>query len=854
MALCPAPPGVDPCPPRRVYQVGGSSYVAFKLCDQGNNNAVVLAVYQICDGEISGAPTYYDLVGAIYTPVGTVGECTAPAVDYEILCDFGTNPATRIVGVWDDQTNPPSLKYYTMAADGSLTAYAAIGPVGACSSVDIETTTHCYQALVDGALGAGYNAGDILHQVLWWDTSTIPPTLTATVWRNQTTNAILTSAPNFADLAPCAEVAPRDCNVSGDVSLNRLGCTGSATPTAVITALSPLSVNTDDPDFDQLCDSDTAIQPESYAAPFPVSEPLRGTTSGMTLYNNAQLTAQAGIDPPGAGWLRLTNNSVTQRGGAIINTPFPSTTAIEFEYTYAVYGSQGIGGADGHSLILLDGNAAIPATMGGDGGALGYASNNAQPGILGGVIGVGLDEYGNFSNPGAGITGTGPGFQPQRLVVRGAGNGGTATGAPGQYPYLVGVNLPATVGQNIDGHPRTAPVKVRGSLSPNGGQMTLNLFMDFGSGYVQVVNGLVINQTLPTQLRIGFSASTGGGTNFHEIRDVIFAPAARRRWRTITPTFAVPPACATAANLCLDLQYTITSDTQTAQGGDNDGEHFIGIALENPAGTYTWLQQREIRSAPIDVGVKQTINLCANGLQPTDLANLRVVVGAETVDLKGSYGVRFDQLDLTVTATGCPGTTVKTMPISAPCPLPVSIQSSGSAIPATVNTIDFDLVCSDLGQLFRQVVYDTSGVPKVTFVGEDGNVVSPTTWTPGACTVDPTPLILPICFTVNGQPPITHQAYKVVTPTATGATTNFYWESDTNTIHQPSDVTETECVKEYDPLLLCDDNGLFIRHIIYGSYGNISGVRDTTPDGADYTVVGTVKTCAAAGKPCATCR
>lgn len=850
---CPIPPYVDPCPPRRVYQVGGSEYVALKLCDTGNQQSI-LAVYQMCDGVVSGAPTYFDLAGAPYTPVGTVGECGS-GVDYEILCDLGTTPKSRVLALWDSSAAPPTLSYFVPAADGSLTPYTPVGPVGACPetdveesqicfvslvagagyaagdqllqilfwdtsespptltatiwrnqtqntilaaappiadlsscSRDVEDTIHCYQALVDGALGAGYTAGDILNQILWWDTSNQPPVLTSTVWRNQTTNAILANAPVFTDLAPCAEVAARDCNISGDAALSRTACVGGPVPPAVLTALSPLSVNTDDPTFDDLCSDSVSVSPETYPAPFPVNEPLRNSTSGMTLFNGATLTASAAggnVDPPGAGWLRLTNNGFTQRGGAIINTPFPSTTAIEFEYTYAVYGPQGIGGADGHSFMLLDGNQPLPGAMGGDGGALGYASNNAQGGIAGGVIGIGLDEFGNFSNPGAGVTGTGPGFRPQNLAIRGAGNGGNAFAAPGQYPFLVGVDLPATVGQDIDGHPRNAPVKVRGSLAPNGGQMTLNLFMDFGVGYVQVANNLIINQALPTQLRIGFSASTGGGTNFHEIRDVVIAPASRRHWRAITPTFAVAPACATAGNFCVTVEYTITSDTQTAQGGDNDNEHFIGLAVEDPVGTYTWLEQRWVRSAPTDVGAKQTRTLCANGVLPANFANLRLVLGAETVDLRGSYGVRFDSVTTELTATGCPGATVKTIPISAPCPLPIVITGSGSGVSATVNTIDFDVVCSDLGQLFRQVVYDTSGVPKTTFIGQNGNVVSPTTWTPGAC--------------------------------AGGG----------------------------ESIVLCDDNGSFLRQWVTDAVGAIVP-RDTELDGSTaYTTVGTVRNCTA---------
>ena len=910
---CPVPPYVDECPPKQVYSVGGTQYIAFEFCDSGNQQTV-LAVFTLCDGKPSGEPTYYDLTGQPYTPTGDVGKCT-DAPDYEIMCDHGATPPARMIALWDATATPPALKYYQAAADGSLTDYTPIGPVGSCSSTDIEETSTCYVATVDGAIGSGYSQGDILTQLLFWDTSATPPVLLSTAWRNQSTNALLTAAPVFSELAPCDGVPPRDCIPSSNVNINRTACTGGPVPPAVLATLSPLSVNIDDSDLDGVCSDATSVAPEFFPAPFPVNEPVRTANSGMVLFNDAQLTAAAAIDVPGVGWLRLTNNNNSQRGGAIVQAPFPSTTGIEFEYTYAVYGKTAADGADGHSFMLLDGNQPMPVTMGGDGGALGYSSNGNQPGILGGVIGIGLDEFGNYSNPGSGITGTGPGFLPQHLTIRGAGNGGTANGAPNQYPWLTSIDLQAVTGQTIDGHPRATPVKVRGSLIPNGGQMTLNLLLDFGAGYVQVVNNLLINQALPTQLRFGFSASTGGYNNYHEIRDIVAAPPSRRHWRAITPTFDDPPACATSLEGEARVTYTISSDTQTQQGGDNDNEHFIGWALEDPVGTYTWLAQKWIRSAPTDVGVERTVTLATGTLTPTQRTQLRLVLGAETVDLHGSYGIRYNLVETDITAVGCPAETIKTMPISAPCPIPVTIvqgTGSGSGVNATVNTVEVQLVCSDLGQIFRREVRDTSGTPKVDFLGQDGQTVSPSSWLPGPCTdcecqrliqpvclrdsvtgntrpgaviysftsagliastslvnhagavITPTATetvtlggcestdllqLMPVCFALVATPTVIHTAYKVVAITPTGTTTLYYYESDTGTIHLAADVLETECLKDYDPLVLCDANGSFIRHVRYGSEGTVAGTYDTELDGLTaYTPVGDIKSCGASGK------
>ncbi len=195
---CPVPPYVDQCPPKQVYSIGGVAYVAYQFCDK-TTNTPILAVFQLCDGAPSGAPTYYDLAGQPYTPAGTVGLCDT-GLDYETLCDKGTDPNTRILALWDTSTVPPTLKYFTPGTDGSLVAYTPVGPVSDCPETDTEESQICYIAL---NAGTGYTAGDQLLQILFWDTGEIPPTLTATIWRNQTQDSILSAAPLLTDLGSC---------------------------------------------------------------------------------------------------------------------------------------------------------------------------------------------------------------------------------------------------------------------------------------------------------------------------------------------------------------------------------------------------------------------------------------------------------------------------------------------------------------------------------------------------------------------------------------------------------------------------------------------------------------------------
>lgn len=147
-----------------------------------------------------------------------------------------------------------------------------------------------------------------------------------------------------------------------------------------------------------------------------------------------------------SGALRLTNGAVdsgsggtNQTGAVVSNFTFPTTEGIQVTWTSVSYGGNAYNGtgADGISFFLADGGkpavaasgstpataATAPPTVGGLGGSLGYSCSNGNSqydGVGYGYLGIGIDEYGNFSNPGDN-TDTGPGFHAGRVAVRGAG-------------------------------------------------------------------------------------------------------------------------------------------------------------------------------------------------------------------------------------------------------------------------------------------------------------------------------------------------------------------------------------------------------------------------------------------------
>jgi type IV pilus assembly protein PilY1 len=161
---------------------------------------------------------------------------------------------------------------------------------------------------------------------------------------------------------------------------------------------------------------------------------------------------------PGVGGaLRFTNGypyGYHENGGIVSTTPFPTDQGVAITFKTVTYlgdkGGAGKDGADGISFFLMDASQLNTSTgaitlqsqgngngLGAWGGSLGYScsnSNSPYNGLMGGYLGVGIDEYGNFLNGTTntlGETGTtasgdntasGGGYQPGRIGLRGAGN------------------------------------------------------------------------------------------------------------------------------------------------------------------------------------------------------------------------------------------------------------------------------------------------------------------------------------------------------------------------------------------------------------------------------------------------
>lgn len=245
-------------------------------------------------------------------------------------------------------------------------------------------------------------------------------------------------------------------------------------------------------------------------AQFPYNESFKNATAPGVIFGGAPtafLTADPAynIDAPGSGYLRLTNADLSQKAFIYSNNVFLGTYGLNISFEYYSYG--GTGGADGICFFLFDA-ATTTFNIGGYGGSLGYAQLNGNvPGVSNGYLGIGLDEYGNFSNPTEDRQGPGS-FLPNGVVLRGAGNGSYTVST--NYTHLTTVQTTSLSPMfNIAGDSRTATSpgiagyrKVFINLTPGpSGGLVINVSIqhDGTAAPVPVIVNQPYNQPIPAK-------------------------------------------------------------------------------------------------------------------------------------------------------------------------------------------------------------------------------------------------------------------------------------------------------------------------------------------------------------------
>ena len=154
------------------------------------------------------------------------------------------------------------------------------------------------------------------------------------------------------------------------------------------------------------------------------------------------------------------------------------------------------------------------------------------------------------------------------------------------------------------------------------------------------------------------------------------------------------------------------------------------------------------------------------------------------------------------------------------------------------------ILCDDNGSFLRHLVYAADGLSITIFdTALDGTTAYTATGTVKRCD-----------FAVAYQLLCDHSA-GTVTPflrrlaqSESGSLVVTDTALDGTTAYTVAGTVGNCALANVDPVILCDDNGSFLRHILYSEDGATVTVYDTDMDGAAYTTVGTVKNCGASGR------
>jgi autotransporter-associated beta strand protein len=295
-----------------------------------------------------------------------------------------------------------------------------------------------------------------------------------------------------------------------------------------------------------------------------------------------------------------------------------ATIAAKFTYSASSGTAQP---ADGITFFLADA-AAIGSSgfsPGAYGGSLGYAQKTTAGtggvsggstninGMVGGYLGLGIDEFGNYSNGTEGRIGgiNTPATTPNAIAVRGPGSGLTG------YDYLGGTAAGAV--PNFSAGTSATPVVSNFELTISATNQVV-MYMQEGGVYTQIFTADLSGYTRPNSLILGFTGSTGGANSTQQIANVLLTSVPANLWTNVygsnhgTPNSgnwsdtagsgssttsnwvngAVPADVSpgTPADVLLDNTYVNTAQTINVGNGTNQNQVIRALQIDAPF-TYT---------------------------------------------------------------------------------------------------------------------------------------------------------------------------------------------------------------------------------------------------------------------------
>lgn len=312
--------------------------------------------------------------------------------------------------------------------------------------------------------------------------------------------------------------------------------------------------------------------------------------------------------------LRMTDTNTQESTAVSLQRLFPGDgNYIQMTFKYYGYGGSG---ADGMAVILSD--STYTPQPGGFGGSLGYApkASTGAAGFAGGWMGLGLDEYGNFSNKNdsgacaSSATTCQTSALSQSVAIRGSRD---------TYYLVTGTKTLSPTVSNSTGHLYRVTVDSRNNTtaSPQAYVTVERDTTGAGTSYTTLINAFNIatatgQKAIPSNFILSLTGSTGDLTNTHEIDDLNVCAKYMNAMTTInhyrfaintTPLTCTPAAVTVTA--CMDANCTTTytagqvTPTLTATTGGNADDGWVGGSTqtfssgstlylrETTAGTYT---------------------------------------------------------------------------------------------------------------------------------------------------------------------------------------------------------------------------------------------------------------------------
>lgn len=275
---------------------------------------------------------------------------------------------------------------------------------------------------------------------------------------------------------------------------------------------------------------------------------LTAATNGSLKCKNTQDSSDIQGEN-GKGYLQLTDNSENQKAAVLYNQPVISKNGLHVTFDYYMYQTSGAGKyttpADGISFFLTDGAATL-SKAGTSGAALGYATsdddgigNNSKrgEGVAQGVLGIGFDRFGNFSQQNATGTKSGSSYarvtggedcgqwsNPQgenSVTVRGKGSTDSNGKWNNGYCIVASENVSGKVTDGLDSGKATK------SEDDNNGKSVDIIIAPADDGATTQrltvkIEGVTVLKTdidrLPDTVKFGFSASTGADHQVQLVR------------------------------------------------------------------------------------------------------------------------------------------------------------------------------------------------------------------------------------------------------------------------------------------------------------------------------------------------